>query len=92
MNKKKYITLKGRKIRQLIKGINLPLSIKLAKLSFFECTKFIETLEKNGFKVEEVIEGYCPDDGDPEGYLRILKDGKEVGNVEFTCSGLYIKV
>lgn len=92
MQRKKYITLKARKIRKLIKGVNLPLSIKLAKLSSFEMRSFIETLEKEDFKVEEVIEGYCPDDGDPEGYLRILKDGKEVGQVDFTCCGIYIKV
>lgn len=92
MQRKKYITLKARKIRKTIKGVNLPLSIKLAQLGFYQEIDFIRILKEYGFQVEEIIEGYCTDDGDPYGYLLITKDGKEMGKVDFTCCGICIKV
>jgi len=90
MTNKKQITLTAKSFRNTLKGIGLPLSVKLAKaLRNGDRFKILDALKNAGYHIDTVVVmGSCPDDGCDHGYYVVSRSGKKVGKLNFSCCGI----
>jgi hypothetical protein len=86
MTRKKQRVLLAKKIRTKIKGLDFVVSQKLARTTYKSC--WYDILYDAGYVLKDVVDYYCDADGDPIGSYQVLKDGKQVGVIDYTCCGI----
>lgn len=87
MTVKKQRWVRAKKIRSMVR-VPFVLSQRLARC---ETTyQFIDTLNQEGYHVQEIAQGKCHDDGCTYGVYRIFFGSTCVGEIPFSCCGIEI--
>lgn len=84
MTAKKARVMRAKEFRKAT-GLPIPEAAKASKIRGFQ--ELCEFLESHGLQTRFVETVVCPEDEFQEGELVLLKAGREVGRLQWTCTG-----